>query len=312
MIDFKLSGEGEHFWLYLEKTRLNTQQVAKELGKFYKIPRKNIGYSGLKDKIAVTRQWFSIWLPGKQGKLEYGVFSCENCLVIQSGWHHKKLKKGTHKFNHFKIIVRDLKPPLQILKNKINMIRDQGFVNCYGSQRFGEDEVNLVKAIAYIKGEYEVKSRIDCDFYLSVLRSYLFDQYLAIRSEAQTFNQVLLGDVVGFLGKNTWFAVSDPDQIDDVQKRVDSGELVIAGPLYGMSQKLMLSGEALSLWERVLEESPWHKNLLSQGMMTQYRALVVKVFDLNDKLVYPESLCLDFKLQKGCYATTMLEAMADV
>ena len=58
-------GEGEHLWLEIEKTDWNTEDVALWLAKQAGIHRLAVGYSGLKDRRAVTRQWFSLHLPGK-------------------------------------------------------------------------------------------------------------------------------------------------------------------------------------------------------------------------------------------------------
>ena len=58
-------GEGEHLWLEIEKTGWNTEDVAMWLAKSAGVHRLSVGYSGLKDKHAITRQWFSLHLPGK-------------------------------------------------------------------------------------------------------------------------------------------------------------------------------------------------------------------------------------------------------
>ena len=62
---FAPTGEGEHLLLTVEKRGLNTAFVAKELARWAKIPEMGVGYAGLKDRHAVTRQWFSVHLPKK-------------------------------------------------------------------------------------------------------------------------------------------------------------------------------------------------------------------------------------------------------
>ena len=61
-LGFDLSGEGEHLFLFVEKRGLNTRQVATTLAQWAGIKPMDIGYAGMKDKVAVTRQWFSLYL----------------------------------------------------------------------------------------------------------------------------------------------------------------------------------------------------------------------------------------------------------
>ena len=59
-LGWELSGEGEHDYLYVEKSGANSQWVAKQLAQFANVPLKDVGFAGLKDRHAVTRQWFSV------------------------------------------------------------------------------------------------------------------------------------------------------------------------------------------------------------------------------------------------------------
>ena len=59
-LGFELDGAGEHDYLYVEKTGTNTEWLSRQLAKFAAVPAKDVGYSGLKDRHAVTRQWFSV------------------------------------------------------------------------------------------------------------------------------------------------------------------------------------------------------------------------------------------------------------
>ena len=65
VLDIPLSGEGEHLWLWVEKRNLNTEEAAKRIARAAGVPLKMISYAGLKDRQALTRQWFSLHLPGK-------------------------------------------------------------------------------------------------------------------------------------------------------------------------------------------------------------------------------------------------------
>ena len=64
VLDIPLAGEGEHLWLWVEKRELNTEEAAKRIARAAGVPLRLISYAGLKDRQALTRQWFSLHLPG--------------------------------------------------------------------------------------------------------------------------------------------------------------------------------------------------------------------------------------------------------
>src|SRR5690606_10699380 len=65
VLDIPLSGAGEHLWLWVEKRNLNTEEAARRIARAAGVPLKLVSYAGLKDRQALTRQWFSLHLPGK-------------------------------------------------------------------------------------------------------------------------------------------------------------------------------------------------------------------------------------------------------
>ena len=74
-LGFSASGEGEHVFLQIRKRGRNTEDVARLLARHSGIPRKSVSYAGLKDRNAVTSQFFSVHLRGK--KIPTG----NNCLI---------------------------------------------------------------------------------------------------------------------------------------------------------------------------------------------------------------------------------------
>ena len=62
-LGFAPDDDGEHDLLHVEKTGLTTPQVAELLGRFARVSPRTIGYAGLKDRRAVTRQWFTVARP---------------------------------------------------------------------------------------------------------------------------------------------------------------------------------------------------------------------------------------------------------
>ncbi len=64
-LGFTPDGEGEHLLVNIRKNGCNTQFVADYLAKFAGIHARSVSYAGLKDRHAVTEQWFCLHLPGK-------------------------------------------------------------------------------------------------------------------------------------------------------------------------------------------------------------------------------------------------------
>jgi len=73
-LKFALRGEGQHLCLFIEKQLLNTLDAVKILARFFNVPEKDIGYFGMKDKLAITSQWFSVDL----AKSHYDENYCES------------------------------------------------------------------------------------------------------------------------------------------------------------------------------------------------------------------------------------------
>ena len=101
----QFSGEGEHLYLYVEKIGQNTQWVAKALSRAFGVSEKSVGYSGLKDRQAVTRQWFSLPSPRSEFQRESEI---EGVKILSRARHSTKLRRGSHQANRFQIRLRDI------------------------------------------------------------------------------------------------------------------------------------------------------------------------------------------------------------
>ena len=108
-ISLDFSGDGEHCWVYIKKRGCNTDWLAQQLTKYCKVKKMAVAYAGLKDRHAVTSQWFSVQLPGKptpDWQAFEAFFSAtagddENIQVLQSFRHNRKLQRGALKSNTF-------------------------------------------------------------------------------------------------------------------------------------------------------------------------------------------------------------------
>ena len=135
-LGFEPEGSGEHLLVKVRKSELNTIEVAASLAHHAEVRPGEVSYSGLKDRNALTEQWFSIWL-GKRPDPDWTIFNRPNCTVITASRHRRKLRRGSHKGNHFRIILRQATGDFETAQSRFNQITERGIPNYFGEQRFG-------------------------------------------------------------------------------------------------------------------------------------------------------------------------------
>lgn len=326
---FDLTGDGQHLCLLIEKKNLNTQDALNILADFFHVPRKTIGYLGLKDKHALTKQWFSVDLAESdfdENHLEnFNEFflnkmandkrfsDCKDghlpeMKIVESQRNRKKLHIGSLTGNYFEVIVRDIESIIgdemkDSLEKRLQAIKDRGFANYFGEQRFGKDFSNLKELNSFerlnLSRNRTLRSRI-----LSTLRAYAFNHYLSERIKANLMRVVMPGDVVQFSDGKTLFKVKD--DIQSIQQRVDQAELVITGSLLGCNQSMASQG-SLQFEERALESFSRFSSLAARfKLMCDRRPLFVVPKDFSWKFLNDSGLSLHFELPAGAYATSLV------
>jgi tRNA pseudouridine13 synthase len=131
---FSPSGDGEHCFLHIRKTLMNTAQVAKFLARHAGLPPSKVSWAGMKDRNAVTEQWFSVHLANKP-EPDWSALNSDSIKVLEVHRHQRKLKKGVLKGNQFYLRVKDIKGDIDALKDRYEMILDHGVPNYFGEQR---------------------------------------------------------------------------------------------------------------------------------------------------------------------------------
>ena len=105
-LGFEPEGSGEHAFVRVEKRGANTEWVARQLAGFAGVSPNSVSYAGMKDRHAVTRQTYSVHLPGKPDPDWHALAQAE-FRVLEARRHNRKLKRGAHKSNAFRIILRN-------------------------------------------------------------------------------------------------------------------------------------------------------------------------------------------------------------
>lgn len=326
-ISVEFSGDGEHCWIYIKKSGCNTDWLAQQLAKFCGVKKLAVAYAGLKDRHAITSQWFSVQLPGKPTP-DWAEFEAsfngkeaeENVRVLQSFRHNKKLQRGALKSNTFKITLRDLTDcsdeMFNLLKQRCDEIAEKGVANYFGSQRFGRNYNNLDQATKLFSNPRFKLTKHKRGMYLSAARSWMFNCILSERIKRDVWNKRLAGDVFMLEGKSACFKDDMKDEItnaedkgeinkNEINKRLSMNEIHPTATLWGEGEA-MVTAQAEELESQIFDQFPVYRDgLIAARLQAQRRACRVipgqfECFRENDNFV------LAFSLPSGSYATTVL------
>lgn len=309
LLGFTPSGDGEHCLAWIEKIGRNTNEVATEIAKVLGVRKRLISHCGLKDKSAVTRQWFSLHLPGKPSP-ELSTLRGEGWRTLSVTRNLRKLHRGSHDGNRFTIRLCDCEFAKEVAEQRWDQISRRGVPNYFGPQRFGIRGQNVPMAIEMMTGETTVEDRALRGILISAARSYLFNAFVGDRVAAGCFERVLDGEVFGFANNRSLVL---PDNLHgDEAERVARGELELTAPLWGDGE-LASRGEVFEREQSVVANYPRIVDGLKQFNLRQERR-VMKVRPSNPSLAWEDdtTVVLRFDLPKGTYATTVLRELADL
>ncbi|MDD1612476.1 MAG: tRNA pseudouridine(13) synthase TruD [Methylococcaceae bacterium] len=305
ILAFEPSDSGEHAFLLIRKIGENTEYVARQLARFANVRTRDVGFAGLKDRHAVTKQWFSVWLPGKPGP-DWAAFRSASIEVVRVHRHVRKLQRGALVGNRFTLVIRDWQGDQDKASAQLSAIKVSGIANYFGEQRFGHQGRNVEQALSLFQG---MKFSRDLrSIYLSAARSFLFNHILAARVAEQNWNRPLPGDVYMFDKSHSRFRGDSPDQA--IVERVEAGEIHPTGVLWGQGDSVV-SSEVLALETEAIERfSELAEGLRSSGVEMERRPLRVNVPDLVWRFV-DDQLHLSFSLPAGSYATALLREIIE-
>ncbi|MDT8283731.1 MAG: tRNA pseudouridine(13) synthase TruD, partial [Gammaproteobacteria bacterium] len=288
-----------------------------QLANFCKVKQLAVSYAGLKDRHAVTSQWFSVQLPGKPTP-DWEAFeaffseasSVESIRVLQSFRHNRKLQRGALKSNTFKITLRDLSDAseraLQQLKQRCDDIAQHGVANYFGAQRFGRHLNNLEQVEKlFLKPRYKL-AKHKRGLYLSAARSWLFNCILSERIKNNVWNQRLPGDVFMLDGKSACFIDELVEHAKlDICARLALNEIHPTAILWGQGD-VMVTAQAAELEMSVIDQFPvFRDGLVSARLQAQRRACRLLPRDMT---CYQQdnNFVVGFTLPPGSYATVVL------
>lgn len=155
---YEPSGEGEHVYMEVQKTGLSTFDAVARLADVLHVQRIDIGYAGMKDRHAVTRQVFSV--RGTTPEAAMAV-KLPDLSVLWAARHSNKLRLGHLKANRFAIKVRGVDPlAVTRIGPLLKRLQDSGVPNYFGEQRFGRRNNNDLLGAALIRGDNRELARL--------------------------------------------------------------------------------------------------------------------------------------------------------
>jgi tRNA pseudouridine13 synthase len=304
-LPFSPCGEGEHLLIRVRKTGLNTVFVAKQFAKYFSVRENLVTYAGLKDRFAITEQWFGVHLPGKQ---EYNLsdLSIDGLEILEYARHNKKLRTGALSGNRFEIILRNVTDMNEVAR-RWQAVTEFGVPNYFGEQRFGIDGGNIDRARALFAGQ-KIKDKKKRGIYLSAARSLLFNHIISQRIQDSSFEKLRVGDVLMLAGTQSVFPLENIDEV--IEQRFSEKDVDITAPLWG-SGKLMTTGKPLILEETLTElHQDFCQGLAKFGLKQERRRIRLSLSEGIIETDTSENLVtLKFNLASGCFATTVLREL---
>lgn len=312
-LSFEPEGEGTHAFLYIEKTNTNTEWLARQLARFVGVEPKEIGYAGLKDRNAITFQWFSVNLEIID-EPDWNEFQLDGVKILKKTLHRKKLKRGAIKHNEFEIVLRNVvNTTNKELISTVNKIQLSGVPNYFAQQRFGHDYNNLTRGARWFQGRQKIKKRADKSMILSAARSMVFNEMLSQRIGTAGWNKLFDGEIMMLSGTHSIFSAPQID--DEIKQRFQKGDIHPTTALWGQGQ-LTSEKQLLVLEQEVADNlSHWCAGLEKQGLKQERRA--TRLFPENITIKFAEEssdealneITLSFSLPTGTYATAVLREL---
>lgn len=318
---YPLSGEGEHLFLWIQKKSRNTTDVVKAVARAANLRERDIGYAGMKDKNAITRQWLSLCSKEEDPKswdLGPGI------EILATNRHGNKLRTGHLIGNRFDITLVDTEPNgLESARSIFDFMAERGIPNYFGAQRFGYGGRNLAQALTWLRESSDgspepdranrkrpgKKGRFENKLLPSVVQSEVFNRYVAARLVID--RPLLEGEVVRLDGTGKCFVVED---VEKEMSRFLEKDLHLTGPMIG-PKGLSAQHAALALEHSITQQVGLDEtalNFLGRHAPGTRRDVMLYPENLEVGVGEGGAISVSFSLPAGAYATGVIRELTGV
>ncbi len=310
---YAATGEGTHLFLWVEKRGMTTLDAIADIARVLRVEARDVGYAGLKDRHALTRQWLSVAGVTAAQALEAPPDPDGRWKILQAVPHPHKLRLGHLRGNRFEVVLQgddgDVDAAWPDLQRAVDRVVLEGVPNRFGAQRFGAAGDNATVGLALLRGERRERDRRKRRLLLSAIQSAVFNRVLALRAESGPLTRVREGDVLQKTDTGGLFVTTD---LGADQPRVDRGEVVPTGPLPGGREIEPPAGtEARAMEDQAIAAvGATREDFTRAGreLPGTRRAIVVRAQDLQ---LHRDAAGarLTFTLPAGAYATVLVDAI---
>lgn len=329
---YEFSGDGEHLIVEISKKDMTTSDALHLLSEVTGAKMRDFGYAGLKDKQGMTTQFIS--MPRKfEGAL--ASFSHEKMKILNLNVHKNKLRIGHLKGNSFFIRLKKVLPSsAKKLEQAFVSIDKMGYANYFGYQRFGKFGDNAETGLELLKngtinGKKSKNPKLN-DFLISAYQSDLFNRWLSKRVEISRFAQdfslgelaqiypyfdgailknlksqkrffkLIGGEVLGHYPHGKCFLCED---LDAEGARFDARDITSCGLIVG-DRAYDAQGAAKAVEDEIFAKANEFKAKMTGSRRFAWSYLEDAAYRYNEEKAH---FTMNFTLQKGSYATVVLE-----
>lgn len=304
-LGYDMSGDGEFVAVRVRKIDNNTIFVGEKLAAFCGVSARNMSYAGLKDRKAITEQWFCIQMPGKPTP-DFSQFQMDGVEILEVTRHNRKIRTGSLDGNHFEILLRNATENDE-LKVRLEIVKHLGFPNYFTEQRFGRDGHNLTEAMRWATGEIKVKDRKKRSFYLSAARSEVFNLVVSERVKLGLATQILPNDILQLKGTHSWFKADQNEDLNALQVRLENRDILLTAPLIGETEQNSNDIEN----QIVAQHHALHDLMKQERLKPARRPLLMQAENFSWQFE-PAGLRLKFYLPAGSYATALVRELVNL
>lgn len=304
-LGYDMSSDGEFVAVRVRKIDNNTIFVGEKLASFCGVSARNMSYAGLKDRKAITEQWFCIQMPGKPTP-DFSQFQMDGVEILDVTRHNRKIRTGSLDGNHFEILLRNATENDE-LKVRLEIVKHLGFPNYFTEQRFGRDGHNLTEAMRWATGEIKVKDRKKRSFYLSAARSEVFNLVVSERVKLGLATQILPNDILQLKGTHSWFKADQNEDLNALQVRLENRDILLTAPLIGETEQ-----NSNDIENQIVAQHQALRDLMKQERLKPARRSLLMQAENFSWQFEPAGLRLKFYLPAGSYATALVRELVNV
>lgn len=127
---------GQYCYFLLHKVNMDTMDALNQLAMNLRLKPNNFNYAGIKDRRAWTTQWVSL-RKVEPADILRAAKNVRGAYVGNFKFENEPLKLGMLSGNQFRIVLRNVSGTDEQIEKTMTSLRDNGFINYYGLQRFG-------------------------------------------------------------------------------------------------------------------------------------------------------------------------------